>query len=117
MRPVPLKQVPRDVFQQMSMRRFGLRSIRADLAVTLGVVKTNPALRLCERLGFRTTHERGLKSFTTAVSRLIAISSGRPILSVEKELGITPLPLSAEFSPFLIPLMVELVGAGFATTR
>jgi ribosomal protein S18 acetylase RimI-like enzyme len=26
-------------------------------AVTLGVVKTNPALRLYERLGFRTTHE------------------------------------------------------------
>src|SRR5215467_10929048 len=26
-------------------------------AVTLGVVKTNPALRLYERLGFRTTHD------------------------------------------------------------
>jgi GNAT superfamily N-acetyltransferase len=26
-------------------------------AVTLGVVKTNPALRLYQRLGFRTTHE------------------------------------------------------------
>ena len=37
-------------------------------------------------------------------------------LSVEKEPGITPLPLSAEFSPFLIPLMVELVSAGFAAT-
>ena len=60
--------------------------------------------------------ERGLKSFITAVLRLIAISSDRPILSVEKEFGITPLPLSAEFSPFLIPLMGELVGAGFATT-
>jgi hypothetical protein len=51
------------------------------------------------------------------VLRLIAISSDRPILSVEKELGITPLPLSAEFSPFLIPLMVELVSAGFALAR
>ena len=32
--------------------------------------------------------------------KLIAISSSRPILSVEKELGVTPLPLPAEFSPF-----------------
>ena len=30
---------------------------RGGRAVTLGVVKTNPALRLYERLGFRTTHE------------------------------------------------------------
>ena len=30
---------------------------RAGRAVTLGVVKTNPALGLYERLGFRTTHE------------------------------------------------------------
>jgi GNAT superfamily N-acetyltransferase len=30
---------------------------RAGRALTLGVVKTNPALRLYERLGFRTTHE------------------------------------------------------------
>jgi ribosomal protein S18 acetylase RimI-like enzyme len=30
---------------------------RAGYALTLGVVKTNPALRLYERLGFRTTHE------------------------------------------------------------
>jgi ribosomal protein S18 acetylase RimI-like enzyme len=29
----------------------------AGRAVTLGVVKINPALRLYERLGFRTTHE------------------------------------------------------------
>lgn len=29
----------------------------AGLAVTLGVVKTNPALRLYERIGFRITHE------------------------------------------------------------
>jgi GNAT superfamily N-acetyltransferase len=30
---------------------------RAGQALTLGVVKTNPALRLYERLRFRTTHE------------------------------------------------------------
>ena len=30
---------------------------RAGWGVTLGVVKTNPALRLYERLGFRTTHQ------------------------------------------------------------
>src|SRR5262245_39085009 len=30
---------------------------RAGRALTLGVVKTNPAQRLYERLGFRTTHE------------------------------------------------------------
>ncbi len=30
---------------------------RVGRTVTLGVVKTNPALRLYERLGFRTTHE------------------------------------------------------------
>ncbi len=30
---------------------------RVGQALTLGVVKTNPALRLYERLGFRTTHE------------------------------------------------------------
>jgi ribosomal protein S18 acetylase RimI-like enzyme len=29
----------------------------AGRAITLGVVKTNPALRLYQRLGFRTTHE------------------------------------------------------------
>jgi GNAT superfamily N-acetyltransferase len=29
----------------------------AGRALTLGVVKTNPALRLYQRLGFRTTHE------------------------------------------------------------
>jgi len=32
-------------------------SANAGRAVTLGVVKTNPALRLYKRLGFRTTHE------------------------------------------------------------
>jgi ribosomal protein S18 acetylase RimI-like enzyme len=32
-------------------------------AVTLGVVKTNPALRLYQRLGFRTTHEDDRKFY------------------------------------------------------
>ena len=36
---------------------------RAGRAVTLGVVKTNPALRLYQRLGFRTTHEDGRKFY------------------------------------------------------
>ena len=36
---------------------------RAGRAVTLGVVKTNPALRLYERLGFRTTHEDARKFY------------------------------------------------------
>ena len=36
---------------------------RASQAVTLGVVKTNPALRLYERLGFRTTHEDARKFY------------------------------------------------------
>jgi ribosomal protein S18 acetylase RimI-like enzyme len=31
--------------------------------VTLGVVKSNPALRLYERLGFRTTHEDDRKFY------------------------------------------------------
>jgi ribosomal protein S18 acetylase RimI-like enzyme len=35
----------------------------ASRAVTLGVVKTNPALRLYERLGFRTTHEDARKFY------------------------------------------------------
>src|SRR5215813_7799277 len=36
---------------------------RDGLAVTLGVVKTNPALRLYQRLGFRTTHEDARKFY------------------------------------------------------
>jgi ribosomal protein S18 acetylase RimI-like enzyme len=35
----------------------------AGRAVTLGVVKTNPALRLYERLGFRTTHDDARKFY------------------------------------------------------
>lgn len=36
---------------------------RVDQAVTLGVVKTNPALRLYERLGFQVTHEDDRKFY------------------------------------------------------
>jgi ribosomal protein S18 acetylase RimI-like enzyme len=35
----------------------------AGRAVTLGVVKTNPALRLYERLGFQITHEDDRKFY------------------------------------------------------
>jgi ribosomal protein S18 acetylase RimI-like enzyme len=38
---------------------------RARQAVTLGVVKTNPALRLYKRLGFRITHEDDRKFYMT----------------------------------------------------
>jgi ribosomal protein S18 acetylase RimI-like enzyme len=36
---------------------------RANRAVTLGVVKTNPALRLYRRLGFRVTHDDDRKFY------------------------------------------------------
>jgi ribosomal protein S18 acetylase RimI-like enzyme len=36
---------------------------QAGLAMTLGVVKTNPARRLYERLGFQTTHEDDRKFY------------------------------------------------------
>ena len=39
------------------MHRLISEATRADRAVTLGVVKINPALRLYERLGFTITHE------------------------------------------------------------
>lgn len=39
------------------MHRLMDEAAHAGRAVTLGVVKTNPALRLYERLGFTTTHE------------------------------------------------------------
>jgi GNAT superfamily N-acetyltransferase len=55
------------LFVESALRRQGIgteavkglieEAARVDRAVTLGVVKTNPALRLYERLGFRTTHE------------------------------------------------------------
>jgi len=38
------------------MKQIIDEAARADQAVTLGVVKTNPALRLYERLGFQITH-------------------------------------------------------------
>jgi ribosomal protein S18 acetylase RimI-like enzyme len=55
------------LFVDNALRRRGIgtevvkaligEAVRAGRAMTLGVVKTNPALRLYERLGFRTTHE------------------------------------------------------------
>ena len=55
------------LFVDGALRRQGIGSevlkglieeaAKAGQALTLGVVKTNPALRLYERLGFRTTHE------------------------------------------------------------
>ena len=45
-------------------------AVRADLALTLGVVKANPAVRLYERLGFRITHEDGRKFYMRHDSRL-----------------------------------------------
>jgi ribosomal protein S18 acetylase RimI-like enzyme len=55
------------LFVDGALRRHGIgtgvvkglieEATRAGRAVTLGVVKTNPALRLYERLGFRITHE------------------------------------------------------------
>jgi GNAT superfamily N-acetyltransferase len=39
------------------------RANRADQPVTLGVVKTNPARHLYERLGFRITHEDDRKFY------------------------------------------------------
>lgn len=55
------------LFVDGALRRQGIGSdvvkglieeaARAGRTLTLGVVKTNPALRLYERLGFETTHE------------------------------------------------------------
>jgi GNAT superfamily N-acetyltransferase len=55
------------LFVDAALRRQGIgteivkgligEAARTGQAVTLGVVKTNPALRLYERLGFRTTHQ------------------------------------------------------------
>jgi ribosomal protein S18 acetylase RimI-like enzyme len=45
------------------MGRLMADAARAGKAVTLGVVKINPAVRLYERLGFRTTHEDEHKSY------------------------------------------------------
>jgi ribosomal protein S18 acetylase RimI-like enzyme len=45
------------------MNRLIGEATRARQAMTLGVVKTNPALRLYERLGFRVTHEDDRKFY------------------------------------------------------
>jgi ribosomal protein S18 acetylase RimI-like enzyme len=45
------------------MHRLIDEAARAGQAVTLGVVKTNPALRLYKRLGFRITHEDDRKFY------------------------------------------------------
>src|SRR3984893_8567266 len=64
---------PSQLFVDGSFRRRGIgtevmnrlisEATRARQAVTLGVVKTNPALRLYERLGFRITHEDDRKFY------------------------------------------------------
>jgi GNAT superfamily N-acetyltransferase len=45
------------------MNRLIDEATQAHQAMTLGVVKTNPAKRLYERLGFRTTHEDDRKFY------------------------------------------------------
>src|ERR1700730_14340526 len=45
------------------MNRLIGEATRARQAMTLGVVKTNPALRLYQRLGFRITHEDDRKFY------------------------------------------------------
>jgi len=45
------------------MRRLIAEAAHAHQAVRLNVVKINPALRLYERLGFRTTHEDDRKFY------------------------------------------------------
>jgi GNAT superfamily N-acetyltransferase len=45
------------------MRHIISEAAGAGLAVTLGVVKTNPALQLYERLGFQITHEDDRKFY------------------------------------------------------
>lgn len=46
-----------------TLRRLMAEAARSGLPLTLGVVKTNPALRLYERLGFRITHEDDRKFY------------------------------------------------------
>lgn len=45
------------------MHRLIDEATRADRAMTLGVVKTNPALRLYQQLGFAITHEDARKLY------------------------------------------------------
>jgi GNAT superfamily N-acetyltransferase len=47
------------------MKRLIAEASRAHLAVTLGVVKINPAVRFYERLGFRITHHDDRKFYMT----------------------------------------------------
>ncbi len=61
------------LFVEASLQRRGIgtevvnrpiaEATRAQQAMTLGVVKTNPAKRLYERLGFRTSHEDDRKFY------------------------------------------------------
>jgi hypothetical protein len=45
------------------MNRLIEEATHSSQAVTLGVVKTNPALRLYQRLGFRITHDDDRKYY------------------------------------------------------
>lgn len=45
------------------MNRIISEAAHADQAVSLGVVKTNPAFRLYERLGFQIAHEDDRKFY------------------------------------------------------
>ncbi len=45
------------------MQRLIAEAAAAGQAVTLGVIKANPALRLYQRLGFQTTHEDARKFY------------------------------------------------------
>jgi ribosomal protein S18 acetylase RimI-like enzyme len=46
-----------------AVQRLIEEAARAGQAVTLGVVKTNPALRLYQRLGFQITHDDDRKFY------------------------------------------------------
>lgn len=50
---------------------------RMGLALTLGVVKTNPALRLYERLGFRIAHDDDRKFLCGTTVGIGPLSAGR----------------------------------------
>jgi GNAT superfamily N-acetyltransferase len=60
------------------MHRLIDEATRGGHVVTLGVVKTNPALRLYQRLGFRTTHEDDRKFYMRRES-----TPGRPAIADE----------------------------------
>jgi len=46
-----------------TLKRLLGEAAQADVPMTLGVVKSNPAFRLYERLGFRVTHEDDRKFY------------------------------------------------------